>query len=95
MAFPAGQHISAEAGRVLGQWARGDTIETPDKPLWDRARKAAQEGMQALRSFSGELSPDERAKLKPIKQELLAVGNQADKNLAADPVGAGGVHNKR
>ena len=89
MAFPPGQHIGAEAGRVLGQWARGDTIETPDKPLWDRARQAAQEGMQALRSFSGELSPDERAKLKPIKQELLAAGNQADKNLAADPVGEG------
>ena len=89
MAFPPGQHISVEAGRMLGQWARGDVIETPDKPLWDRARQAAHEGMKALRAFSEELSPDERAKLKPIKQELLAAGNQADKNLASDPVGEG------
>ena len=87
MAFPPGQHISVEAGRLLGQWARGDAIETPDKALWDGARKAAHQGMEALRTFSGKLSPEDQAKLKPIKEELVAAGNKADRNL---PSGAGG-----
>ena len=89
MAFPADKHISVEAGRVLGQWARGDTIETPDKPLWDRARLAAQEGLGALKSFSMELSGDDRAKLTPIKQELLLAVNKAQQNLASGVVGEG------
>ena len=82
MAFPPGQHISVEAGRLLGQWARGDAIETPDKPLWDEARKAAHEGMQALRKFSSVLSSEDQAKLTPIKEELLAAGNKSDRDLA-------------
>ena len=80
MMFPPGHHIGRAAGQQLGAWARGDAVETPDKPLWERARQAAHEGMKALRTFSEELSPDERAKLTPIKQELLAAGNQADRN---------------
>ena len=44
MAFPPGQHISHEAGVLLGAWARGDAIETPDKELWDGGRRKANEG---------------------------------------------------
>ena len=82
MILPPGQHISVEAGRLLGQWARGDAVETPDTDLWRRARLAAQQGMDALRAFSAALSSGDQAKLKPIKEELLAAGNQADRNLA-------------
>ena len=83
MAFPPGQHISVEAGRLLGQWARGDAIETPDKALWGEARKAAREGMGALRAFCAELSPEDLGKLAPTKQELLLLGNVADRNLSS------------
>ena len=82
-AFPPGQHISVEAGRMLGAWARGQSIETPDKALWDKARRAANEGMDALRAFSGDLLKSDRAKLKPIREELIATGNRADQNLGS------------
>ena len=58
--------------------------------LWDRARHAAREGMGALRTFSGKLSPDDQTKLKPIKEELLAAGNEADRTLAGSVSGEGG-----
>ena len=90
MMFPPGQHISVEAGRLLGQWARGDAVETPDKALWDGARQAARDGMDELRAFSAKLSPDDQAKLRPIKEELLAAGNEADRTLAGSVSGEGG-----
>ena len=81
MAFPPGLHIRVEAGNVLGQWARGDTIETPDKELWDKARSVAQEGMVALHEWAKNLPPEERAKMKPIGDELNKAAKTADLNI--------------
>ena len=78
-AFPPAKHISVEAGRLLGQWARGDAIEDagkPDKPLLNRARLAARKGPDALRAFSEELSPEDCEQLKPIKYDLLGIANR-------------------
>ena len=87
MAFPPGQHVTMEAGKVLGQWARGETIEVPDKALWALARCAANEGMATLKEFSLALPETERVKLKPIREELIATGKRTDKNLAGGVVG--------
>ena len=87
MAFPPGQHVGLEAGKLIGQWARGDVIEVPDKELWTGARRAANEGMEALKAFSIALPETERAKLTPIREELIATGNRTDQNLAAGVVG--------
>ena len=87
MAFPPGQHLSLEAGKLIGQWARGDAIEVPDQELWTGARRAANEGMEALKAFSLQLPAPERAKLKPIREELVATGKRTDHNLAAGVVG--------
>ena len=85
--FPPGQLISLEAGKVLGQWARGEAIEVPDKELWTSARRAANEGMKSLIAFSNDLPEAEKAKLKPIKEELIATGRRTDKNLEGGVVG--------
>ena len=85
MMFPPGRHITAEAGAALGQWTRGETVVTPDKALWDRARRTAHSGgTAALRALSEELSPDTRAKLRPISHELNRTAKLADQNLASD-----------
>lgn len=84
MSFLPGQHISVAAGQLLAAWALGKPVDQPDKELWNRARRAAHEGMDSLRKFAGELPQDDRNKLKPIRQELVASGNRADQNLAVD-----------
>ena len=88
MAFPPGQHISMEAGKVLGQWARGETIEVPDKKLWATrpARRERGHGRPA-RVLACDLPESERVKLKPIREELIATGKRTDKNLAGGVVG--------
>ena len=80
-AFPVGQHIGRAGGRLLGAWARGDAVETPDKALWDAARRAAAEGKAMLRSYAESLSEDDRAKLRPIREELNHAAREADENL--------------
>ena len=85
MAFPPGQHISREAGEMLGAWARGDAIETPDKKLWDRARKQANEGRAMLKLFVEGCSEDETRALRPIAKELNNTAREADRNLEGVP----------
>ena len=80
-AFPVGQHIGRAGGQLLGAWARGEAVETPDKALWDAARRAAAEGRAGLRSYAGSLAEDDRAKLRPIREELNAAAREADDNL--------------
>lgn len=81
MCFPPNQHISVEAGVQLGQWARGDVIEGPDKELWDNARRVAQDGMAVLKKYYTDvLDDDQRARLKPIGVELNATAKKADAN---------------
>ena len=85
MMFQPGQHIGRDAGEQLGAWARGDAVETPDKELWDNARRAAHHGKAALLALlEGFSSPDDRAKLRPIGTELNRIANLADQNLGAD-----------
>ena len=90
MMFPPGQHIGRDAGEQLGAWARGDAVETPDKELWDRARRAANQGSDGLRSLRDGLSEDERTKVRPIAHELNRTARLADQNRGepqADPSG--------
>ena len=84
MMFPPGQHIGRDAGEQIGAWARGDAVETPDKELWDSARRAAHNGKAALLALlEGFSSPDDRAKLRPIGAELNRIAKLADENLGA------------
>ena len=87
MMFTPGRHIGAEAGDGLGAWARGEAIDVPDKALWDRARREAHKGTDALRTLSALLSEDERAKLRPIAAELNRTAKLSDRNrtVADDP----------
>ena len=80
MAFPPGQHIGREGGAVLGTWAAGHEIETPDKALWDQARRIAQNGRDALRAFTADLPESDRAKLRPIGSELNRTAREATRN---------------
>ena len=85
MMFPPGQHIGRDAGEQIGAWARGDAVETPDKELWDSARRAAHHGKAALLALlEGFSSPDDRAKLRPIGAELNRIAKLADENLGAE-----------
>ena len=81
MMFSPGQHIGREAGEQLGAWARGDAVETPDKALWDNARREANKGTAAFLALGQSLSADERTKLRPIARELNRTAKLADKNL--------------
>ena len=90
MMFPPGQHIGVTAGEQLGAWARGDTVETPDKALWDQARREANKGTAAFLALGKSLSTDERAKLRPIARELNRTAKLADQNMGgpqAEPSG--------
>ena len=88
MMFPPGQHIGREAGERLGAWARGDAVETPDKPLWDNARRAAHHGKAALLAFvDGFTEPGDREKLRPIGDDLNRIARLADQNIGATPEG--------
>ena len=90
MAFLPGQHVTEESGRMLAEWARGGTIEAPDKELWDRARRAAQDGKDVLQTFvNTQITPEERAKLKPIGRELNKSAKQADANRAGEAFSRG------
>ena len=81
MSFLPGRHITAEAGAKLAAWARGDTITTPDKELWDRARRIAHDGIEKITMFFTKVATeDERAKLQPIKRELWETAKRADEN---------------
>ena len=82
MAFPVGQHIGQEGGRILGAWARGESIETPDKALWDGARRLAADGWAVLKAHISSLTDDERLKLRPISDELKRSAREADENLS-------------
>ena len=84
MMFPPGQHIARTAGEQLGAWARGAIVETPDKLLWDDARRAAHEGKASLLAFvNGLAQPSDREKLRPIGAELNRLASLADQNLGA------------
>lgn len=84
MSFLPGQHVSVESGQMLAKWAKGETIETPDKELWDRARRVAQEGMDRLKTFYFDVCDDDmRARLKPIGGELNETAKRVDKNRGA------------
>ena len=83
MMFPPGRHITAEAGKELGAWARGDDVVTPDRKLWASARRAAHGGRDSLRSFSTGLSEDDRVKLRPIAPELNRTAKVSDQNIGA------------
>ena len=85
MAFLPGQHITREAGEALGAWARGDSIETPDKALWDEARRRANEGKAALKLWADGLVDEDRAALRPISDELNRTAREADRNLNDPP----------
>lgn len=81
MSFNPGEHVTAEAGRMLAAWARGEDTESPDKLLWDKARRTAGEGMDILKRYYNDvLTEEERAKLKPIGAELNATAKRADAN---------------
>jgi hypothetical protein len=81
MSFLPGRHITAEAGAKLAAWARGDTITTPDKELWDKARRIAHDGIDKITTFFTKVATeDERAKLQPIKRELWETAKRADEN---------------
>jgi len=81
MSFQPGQHVTAEAGEMLATWARGDTVETPDKALWDHARKIAQEGRDVITQyFTKVATEDEQRRLAPIKAELWKTATTADEN---------------
>lgn len=81
MSFPPGHHITADAGAKLAQWARGDRIETPDKELWDRARRIAHDGLEPIKTFFEKVATEEeREKLKPIRRELYETAKRADEN---------------
>lgn len=81
MSFLPGRHIDTEAGARLAAWARGETIETPHKALWDRARRIAHEGVEAITIFFQTVASDEeKAQLAPIKRELWETAKRADEN---------------
>ena len=80
MMFPPDRHITAEAGAGLGAWARGESIDVPDKALWERARREAHKGKKALRMFGASLSADERLLLRPIGAELKRTAKLSDEN---------------
>lgn len=84
MSFLPGRHITAEAGAKLAAWARGETITTPDKALWDRARRIAQDGVDTITTFFQRVATeDERQKLQPIRRELWETAKRADENRGA------------
>jgi hypothetical protein len=81
MGFNPGEHVTADAGKMLAAWARGEDVESPDKELWDKARRVAHDGMENLRTYYNKvLTEPEKAKLKPIGAELNATAKRADAN---------------
>lgn len=81
MSFLPGRHIAADAGSKLAAWARGDTITTPDKELWYRARRIAHDGIEKITTFFQKVATtEELAALQPIKRELWETAKRADEN---------------
>lgn len=81
MAFLPGHHITADAGRSLAQWARGEVIEAPHKDLWDKARRIAHEGVDAITKYFRNVATEEdQANLAPIRRELWETAKKADAN---------------
>ncbi|MEK9751599.1 MAG: AAA family ATPase [Rhodospirillaceae bacterium] len=89
-AFPAGQPISEDTGRLLGEWANGG--EAPAKTATETplqaAEKAADEGTEALRAWwSGEGRPHQAA----LAGDLARLKEMAAR---ADPKPEGGEPDK-
>lgn len=81
MAFSPGSHINRDAGKLLASWARGETVETPHKELWDRARRIAHEGVDEIKTFFEKVaSDDDRHNLAPLRRELWEAAKEADRN---------------
>ena len=78
-AFIPGQHITRDAGAMLARWAAGEEADTSHKELWDKARRVSHDGWEPLKTFiTSVCDDDQRAKLRPIEQELKNNAKRAD-----------------
>jgi hypothetical protein len=82
-AFPKGQPIGRESGRVIAEWAAGGAA--PERREADefatlnrRAIAAARSGKATFRGFWQELDADERSHLRPMLREFEAMALQAE-----------------
>ena len=81
MAFMPGAFIDEAGGRLLADWSQGKTVETPNKKLWDQARRIAQEGGEALKTFWSKVATeDDKVNLRVIGAQLRGMANTADAN---------------
>lgn len=84
-AFPAGKHITIDAGRAIAEWVNaGAPVNVDVEVLKKRARAAASDGKVEFTSFWQGISKAERDELRGIMPELEAATASADK-LRVDP----------
>jgi hypothetical protein len=93
-AFPQGERISRESGRILAEWAAGGAPSLPaTRDLRGEAREAAARGRESLRTFWRALSKADRASIQDILDtELVPAADAADQEdnprLGDDPFSA-------
>jgi ABC-type dipeptide/oligopeptide/nickel transport system ATPase component len=77
--FPAGEPITRDAGRLLGEW-----WEVSER-LVANARKAAGKGMAALEKFCNDLTRQQRASIKMlVLEELQPIARAVNENMKCD-----------
>ena len=76
--FRDGQRINREIGDQLRLWSSGEPDDPPNVELWRDARAVANDGKEALRQFSVQLTDEQRRNLRPIGAELNATARKSD-----------------
>lgn len=82
-AFPAGEKITEETGRIIGQWVEGgDPVDYAFEKLRHEAEDAAGKGNKALDEWILTVPRQDKAKLKAIGDNLRSIAAAADRDIA-------------
>jgi hypothetical protein len=76
--FPGGKMLTKADGERIRQWNEtGSAADSSDR-LRNRARVAADEGVEAYKAFFGSITAADRKSLQPIHEEMKYMAEQAD-----------------
>jgi hypothetical protein len=82
-AFPDGQQISEETGRIIGEWVSGgEAIDHAFEALRRAGEESAAKGSKALDAWILTVGRLDKEKLKPIGANLRSIAAAADRDAA-------------
>ena len=82
-AFPAGQQITEETGRIIGEWVEGgEPVDHAFEKLRREAEEAAGKGNKALDEWIKTVPRPDKTRLTAIGDNLRSIAAAADRDIA-------------